>query len=94
MQLTTARLCLNCEEVHDAQSCPACASETFMYLTRWVPHSRREPRPARSPRAAPPVRHGAANAAPGLIALALSQWFKRAQTRLELIALGKAGELR
>ena len=46
------------------------------------------------PRVAPPVRHRTANAMPGLIALALSQWFKRAQTRLELIALGKAGELR
>lgn len=94
MQLTTARLCLNCEEVHDAKSCPACASETFVYLTRWVPHSQREPRPARSPRVAPTVRHRAVNAAPGLIALALSQWFKRAQARRELIALGKAGELR
>jgi len=28
------------------------------------------------------------------MALALSQWFKRAQTRLQLIALRKAGELR
>jgi hypothetical protein len=40
------------------------------------------------------VSRRAVNAAPGLIALALSQWFKRAQARLELIALGKAGELR
>ena len=94
MQLTTARLCLNCEEVHDAQSCPGCASETFVYLTRWIPHSRRDTRPARPLGVAPPVNRRAANAAPGLIALALSQWFKRAQTRLELIAIGKAGELR
>ena len=94
VQLTTARLCLNCEEVHDAQSCPGCASETFVYMTRWVPHSRRAPRAAMPPRVAPPVRRRTANAIPGLIALALSQWFKRAQTRLELIALGKAGELR
>jgi hypothetical protein len=37
VQLRTARLCLDCEEVHDAQQCPICASETFAYITRWVP---------------------------------------------------------
>ena len=29
MQLRNARLCLDCEEVHDAQQCPACASAMF-----------------------------------------------------------------
>ena len=29
MQLRTARLCLDCEEVHDEAQCPVCASETF-----------------------------------------------------------------
>jgi hypothetical protein len=54
MQLRTARLCLDCNEVHDAQRCPACASETFAYLTRWVPDSERQaapPRPESSPEA-------------------------------------------
>lgn len=37
MQLRSARLCLDCEEIHDAQQCPACASETFAFITRWVP---------------------------------------------------------
>jgi len=37
MKLSAARLCLDCEEIHDAQICPACTSETFAYLTRWVP---------------------------------------------------------
>jgi len=37
MQLRNARLCLDCEEVHDAQHCPACASESFAFITRWVP---------------------------------------------------------
>lgn len=37
MQLRTARLCLDCHEVHDAQVCPVCASETFAFLSRWVP---------------------------------------------------------
>ena len=48
MQLRTARVCLDCEEVHDSQQCPTCASETFAYLTRWVPvpERRTRPRPA------------------------------------------------
>jgi hypothetical protein len=37
MQLRNARLCLDCEEVHDTQQCPLCASETFVFITRWVP---------------------------------------------------------
>jgi len=36
MQLRNARLCLDCEEVHDAQQCPACASEMYAPITRWV----------------------------------------------------------
>jgi hypothetical protein len=53
MQLHTARLCLDCEEVHDSQQCPVCASETFAYITRWVPapERRRRPRPTTSPEA-------------------------------------------
>ena len=53
MQLRSARLCLDCEEVHDANVCPSCASETFTYMTRWIPapERRRRPRPATSPEA-------------------------------------------
>src|SRR6185503_18315270 len=36
MQLRNARLCLDCEEVHDAQQCPLCTSEAYVPLTRWV----------------------------------------------------------
>src|SRR3982750_944338 len=36
MQLRNARLCLDCEEVHDAQQCPVCASQMFAPITRWV----------------------------------------------------------
>lgn len=36
MQLRSARLCLDCEELHEAQVCPICASESFAYLSRWV----------------------------------------------------------
>ena len=37
MQLRNARLCLDCEEVHDDQHCPVCASDSFAYMSRWVP---------------------------------------------------------
>jgi hypothetical protein len=53
MQLRDARLCADCDEVHDAQECPHCASERFTYLSRWVPlpEERRRPRPTSSPEA-------------------------------------------
>lgn len=53
MQLHVARLCLDCNEVHDADRCPACTSEAFAYLTRWVPapERRQRPRPTSSPAA-------------------------------------------
>jgi hypothetical protein len=51
MQLRIARLCLDCEEVHAAQQCPICASETFVFLSRWVPvpERRTAPRPQPPP---------------------------------------------
>ena len=45
MQLRTARLCLDCEEVHDQLQCPVCASESIAFLTRWVPAPERRARP-------------------------------------------------
>jgi hypothetical protein len=36
MKLDVARLCLDCEEVHEHQVCPLCGSEAFAFLTRWV----------------------------------------------------------
>ena len=45
MQLRSARLCLDCEEVHDGNVCPVCASETFAYMTRWIPAPERRVRP-------------------------------------------------
>ena len=44
MQLHAARLCFNCEEVHDQPVCPACGSDSFTYLSRWIPAA---DRPAR-----------------------------------------------
>lgn len=42
MKLDEARLCLDCEEVHENQVCPICSSEAFAYLTRWVQPSSSE----------------------------------------------------
>ena len=36
MRLDEARLCLDCEEIHQEQECPACGSEAFGFLTRWI----------------------------------------------------------
>ena len=44
MQLHVARLCLDCEEVHDARTCPKCSSESFALLSKWVPAPERRAR--------------------------------------------------
>jgi len=44
MQLRTARLCLDCEEIHENQECPICLSEAGVYLTRWIPPEERRTR--------------------------------------------------
>lgn len=51
MHLRRARLCLDCEEVHDEQHCPRCASDQFTFLTRWVPvpENRKRTRPIVEP---------------------------------------------
>ena len=51
MQLHTARLCLDCQELHDGQTCPICSSESFAYISRWIPapERRAKPRPAAEP---------------------------------------------
>jgi hypothetical protein len=49
MQLHVARLCLDCEEVHDERSCPRCTSESYALLSKWVPA------PERRARVRPPV---------------------------------------
>jgi hypothetical protein len=45
MQLGAARLCLDCEEIHDQQSCPVCTSESFAFVSRWIPRPEGHPRP-------------------------------------------------
>lgn len=96
MQLTTARLCLNCDEVHDAQTCPVCVSETFVYLTRWVPRSQQDVRRVARPSAAAMAAQRTVEHAGvlRLITVGLHQCFRRLQTRVEVLSLRKAGELR
>jgi hypothetical protein len=45
MQLHVARLCLDCQEVHDARTCPKCSSESFALISKWVPAPERRARP-------------------------------------------------
>ncbi len=97
MQLRTARLCLDCEEIHDRQRCPVCASETFTYITRWIPAPERRTRTrAQTSEVAtalrrvsaeqPPSRRGARvlnRAAVGLTAIGIIGWLwgRRAKER-------------
>ena len=86
MQLHVARLCLDCNEVHEANDCPRCGSESFAYLSRWVPAPERRAatRPATSPEAevyreliAPSPARGRMlkRGAIGLGVLAAAGWF-------------------
>jgi hypothetical protein len=54
MRLMNARLCLDCEELHDQQHCPVCGSESFAFLTRWVTPSDTQAAEPSTPRAARP----------------------------------------
>lgn len=83
MQLRSARLCLDCDELHDEPQCPICASEAFVFLTRWIPvedrrvRNRAMSRPAQPPaRVARLVKGGAV----GLAVLATARWLLRNPT--------------
>ena len=78
MQLRVARVCLDCEEVHEAQQCPLCASESFAFLTRWVPVDERR----RS-------RGSAAPAAPEPPASSAARWVKRGVAGVAVVAAGQ-----
>ena len=94
MRLELARLCLNCEEVHDSQACPVCTSESFAYIKRWIPAL--EPRPQRRPprlvRASWKQRVVFGSSL-GVIAFALGRWSHRVQDRVDRLAF-RSGELR
>jgi hypothetical protein len=97
MQLRVARLCLDCEEIHDSRQCPVCASETFAYLSRWVPTPERRERPR--PNAATPPQPRSRKVAigfgvAGLGLVAAARWWAKGRERLEEAAVRNAGELR
>jgi hypothetical protein len=80
MQLRAARLCLDCEEVHAELRCPVCASDSFAYLSRWIPvEERRLERRAQTQPAERPSRRSrwVAGGAIGLAAYAASRWLSR-----------------
>ena len=82
MQLRKARVCLDCEEVHDAESCPVCASEAFAYLTQWLKVEERRKRkrvPAENQSAGArlrPIVFG--SGVLGLIAFSIFKWSRSA----------------
>ena len=78
MQLRNARLCLDCEEMHEEQQCPICASESFVYLTRWVPaEERRRGTRARKPETQHQPRNKTwiAGGLAGMALIAAGRWF-------------------
>jgi hypothetical protein len=82
MQLRTARLCLDCEELHTSNECPVCASESYAFLTRWIPVNERRTR-NRPPTPTPPpepaqVSRWMKRGAAGLAVVALSRWIWQA----------------
>lgn len=87
MRLHDARLCLDCDEVHQDGVCPVCGSESFTYISRWVPlpDEQRPTRPASTPEAeiyrelladepAERKRRGLRGGLLGLTALGLAGW--------------------
>jgi hypothetical protein len=94
MKLRDARLCLDCDEVHHDGMCPLCGSESFAYLSRWVPapEVNRAPRPATSEQAEvfrellsdgqlPANRRLLKRGLLGLTALGLAGWAWRSAAR-------------
>lgn len=96
MQLRLARLCLDCEEIHEAQQCPSCASETFAYLSRWVPapERRSKPRAIQPPRTPSPtavIGYGVV----GLGIMGLVRWLTLGRKHIEEAASKRnTGELK
>jgi hypothetical protein len=77
MKLGDARLCLDCDEVHESQQCPVCASESFAFVTRWVPCDMPRTRARAQPAEAPVRTRGSRllkGGAVGLAAIAITGW--------------------
>jgi hypothetical protein len=83
MQLRTSRLCLDCEEIHEEPQCPVCASETFAFLTRWVPVVERRSKPRTAPKPRSDVNKWAQGGMVGLAAIAFSRWLWESSRRAQ-----------
>lgn len=57
MQLRVARLCLDCEELHNDNRCPRCASESYAFLSAWL-HVEERRKWRRQPAAGPAASEG------------------------------------
>jgi hypothetical protein len=95
MQLRNARLCLDCDEVHDEGRCPMCASESFAFIKRWVPASER--RAGQRPPDAEATNHETVNTYKELLSAndrsRLSTWQLVRGGAVSLAVLGAAGWL-
>ena len=97
MQLRHARLCIDCEEIHEAQRCPVCASETFAYIGKWVatPDGRAQPRPIVRPSRVPSPTKVIGYGAAGLAAMGIVRWLAVGRKHFEETALHRnMGELK
>jgi len=102
MQLRLARLCLDCEEIHEGQQCPVCASETFAFLTRWVPAPERRATPRNAQSAPPPGPSRLPSrgkvvglSMAGLGILGVVQWLAKGRSLIERAASNQhSGELK
>ena len=87
MQLRVARVCTDCEEVHESAQCPVCASENFAFLNQWVPSDERralmrtEASSHRSSRSAQNILLGAGVL--GGIGYVLNRWLITAREKVE-----------
>ena len=96
MQLRVARLCLDCEELHEEQQCPVCASESYAYISRWVaaPERRRVGRRPSKPAPSTSKRRAVGYGVAGLAIAGLARLWWRAGQNVEASALSGAGELK
>jgi hypothetical protein len=58
IELRRARLCLDCEMIFEGPQCPACTSESFVPITRWIrpTEHRSVERPSAAQAPAPPPK--------------------------------------
>jgi predicted nucleic acid-binding Zn-ribbon protein len=73
---------MDCEEVHESQMCPACGSETFAYISRWIPAPERRQQPRRQ-ETAETSRELASPAAPPS---GMTRWLRRGAVGMAAVA--------